>query len=74
MRITVGRYAITGTLGDGGMGVVYSAYDDRLGRPIAIKMIKSAVAQADARDGVASDVAGNGDWYSAVCGAGTAAW
>jgi len=50
MRTTVGRYAITGTLGEGGMGVVYSAYDDRLGRPIAIKMIKTAVAQADARD------------------------
>jgi len=32
------------------MGVVYSAYDDRLGRPLAIKMIKAAVAQADARD------------------------
>jgi serine/threonine protein kinase/tetratricopeptide (TPR) repeat protein len=50
MRTTVGRYAVTGTLGEGGMGVVYSAYDDRLGRPIAIKMIKTAVAQADARD------------------------
>ena len=50
MRTTVGRYAITGTLGEGGMGVVYSAYDDRLGRPIAIKMIRAAVAQAEARD------------------------
>ncbi len=50
MRTTVGRYAVTGTLGEGGMGVVYSAYDDRLGRPIAIKMIKTAVAQSDARD------------------------
>jgi eukaryotic-like serine/threonine-protein kinase len=50
MRTTVGRYAITGILGEGGMGVVYSAYDDRLGRPLAIKMIKAAVAQAEARD------------------------
>jgi eukaryotic-like serine/threonine-protein kinase len=50
MRTTVGRYAITGILGEGGMGVVYSAYDDRLGRPLAIKMIKTAVAQAEARD------------------------
>lgn len=50
MRTNVGRYAITGTLGEGGMGVVYSAYDDRLGLPIAIKMIRASVAQADARD------------------------
>jgi serine/threonine protein kinase len=32
------------------MGVVYSAFDDRLGRPVAIKMIKAAVAEPGARD------------------------
>ena len=43
MRTFIGRYAVTGTLGEGGIGVVYAAFDDRLERPVAIKMIKAAV-------------------------------
>ena len=35
----LGHYTIRGRLGAGGMGAVYEATDDRLGRPVAIKVI-----------------------------------
>lgn len=42
--VQVGPYTVLGQLGQGGMGVVYQGYDERLRRPVAIKMIRGRPA------------------------------
>jgi len=44
----LGRYVVNGTLGKGGMGVVYAARDPDLDREVAIKLLRPELARVDA--------------------------
>ena len=40
MRESIGRYTVTGTLGEGGMGVVHLCKDAWIGREVAMKVVR----------------------------------
>ena len=51
----IGKYAVSGVLGRGAMGVVYRGFDPHIHRPVAIKTIRHELGGADTRpDSLAS--------------------
>lgn len=47
-QVLAGRYRIGRLLGDGGMAEVYDGFDERLARPVAVKVLRASVAADDA--------------------------
>ncbi|MFY0534756.1 serine/threonine-protein kinase [Nannocystis pusilla] len=44
--VTIGRFTVLRQLGQGGMGVVYACYDDKLDRKVAVKVLHAEIVRA----------------------------